>query len=148
MVALQESRRITAAVFQHTIYNEYLPLVVGREIAAGFDLLPKQQGFYSGNLHVKLHSSMTCSFLNYTRTHGPESPFYDRLICFLKDTRTTWTKWTRRSPIHLQLLPSGSVTAKSDRPCPSQVRISHILSTCPLARSLSSLNEHTLELFT
>ena len=37
----KESRRILGAVFAHTVYNEYLPPLLGEEFMDAFDLNPK-----------------------------------------------------------------------------------------------------------
>ena len=44
----QEARRIVNAEWQHIIYNEFVPIVVGRKFARSFDLLPLSSGFTSG----------------------------------------------------------------------------------------------------
>ncbi len=45
----QEARKITIAMYQHIIFNEYVPIVVGWNTAAQFDLLPLPNGqFHQG----------------------------------------------------------------------------------------------------
>lgn len=45
----QESRKILIAMYQHIIYNEYVPIVVGWNTATQFDLLPLSAGrFHQG----------------------------------------------------------------------------------------------------
>lgn len=34
---------------QHIVYSEWLPIVVGCETAARYDLLPRKTGFYTGS---------------------------------------------------------------------------------------------------
>ncbi|XP_043228923.1 peroxidase-like [Amphibalanus amphitrite] len=41
----QEARRIVIAEWQHIVYNEWLPIVVGFDYARDHDLLPLQSGF-------------------------------------------------------------------------------------------------------
>ncbi len=41
----QEARRILAAQMQHITYNEWLPVVIGREKMQELFLLPLQKGF-------------------------------------------------------------------------------------------------------
>jgi hypothetical protein len=41
----QETRSIVSAIFQHIIYNEYLPHVLGQDIMDKFNLFSKDQGF-------------------------------------------------------------------------------------------------------
>jgi peroxidase len=45
----QESRKLLIAIYQHILYNEYVPIVVGWNTATQFDLLPLTQGrFHQG----------------------------------------------------------------------------------------------------
>ena len=41
----QETRRIVIAEYQHIIYNEWLPLIVGKELMTTFALWPLSQGY-------------------------------------------------------------------------------------------------------
>ena len=44
-----EARRIVNAQYQHIIYNEYLPVLIGNNFVAAFDLAPLNNGsYYSG----------------------------------------------------------------------------------------------------
>lgn len=43
-----ESRRILGAVFQHIVYNEYLPKLIGNSLMTKYDLMPKRAGYFSG----------------------------------------------------------------------------------------------------
>jgi peroxidase len=44
----QEARKIVTAEYQHVIYNEYLPLVLGEDIMDDYDLFPQRNDFYYG----------------------------------------------------------------------------------------------------
>ncbi|KAK5967554.1 Chorion peroxidase [Trichostrongylus colubriformis] len=44
----QESRRVNIAQYQHQVYSEYLPLVVGEKLWRDFGLSPLRSGFYTG----------------------------------------------------------------------------------------------------
>uniref|UniRef100_A0A914BYC7 Peroxidase n=1 Tax=Acrobeloides nanus TaxID=290746 RepID=A0A914BYC7_9BILA len=44
----EETRRILVAKLQHVIYSEWLPVVIGCEAMARYDLTPKKVGYYEG----------------------------------------------------------------------------------------------------
>ena len=44
----QETRRILGAMFQHISFNEYLPVVLGRDIMNQFGLNLLTTGYYTG----------------------------------------------------------------------------------------------------
>ncbi|KAJ1359378.1 hypothetical protein KIN20_018088 [Parelaphostrongylus tenuis] len=44
----QEARRINIAKLQHVVFKEWLPIVLGCEAMAKYDLMPKKSGYYHG----------------------------------------------------------------------------------------------------
>ena len=44
----QEARRIVVAEWQHIVYNEWLPIILGRQYMSRFGLFPLTQGFSNG----------------------------------------------------------------------------------------------------
>lgn len=57
----EEARRIVVAEIQHITYNEWLPLVVGREAMQRFSLFGSPQG-YSNDYDDEINPSMTNEF--------------------------------------------------------------------------------------
>lgn len=44
----QETRKIVIAVYQHIIYSEYLPYLLGNDLMTLFDLVPLKKGYFNG----------------------------------------------------------------------------------------------------
>lgn len=44
----QEARRINIATIQHITYNEFLPIVLGKEVMEKFGLLTQKEGYWDG----------------------------------------------------------------------------------------------------
>ena len=45
----QEARKIVTAEYQHIIYNEWLPIIVGRKFMEVYGILPQSRGYYKGH---------------------------------------------------------------------------------------------------
>jgi hypothetical protein len=55
----QEARRITIAVYQHFIYNEFLPLIIGNDLIKTFNLKPLGRGYgkyYNNYLYANIYN--------------------------------------------------------------------------------------------
>ena len=57
----QEARRIVIAQWQHIIYNEWLPILLGKTYMTNFDLFPKTSG-YSDSYNERLDPRITNEF--------------------------------------------------------------------------------------
>lgn len=44
----QEARRILGAMFQHIVYHDYLPKLIGRDLMGRYDLTPSNFGYFKG----------------------------------------------------------------------------------------------------
>lgn len=62
----QEARRIATAKYQHIIYNEFLPILVGKQAAALYDIIPLNQKYflnYDNNLYpVAINEFSTAAY--------------------------------------------------------------------------------------
>jgi peroxidase len=48
-ILYQETRRIVVAEYQHIVYNEWLPIIIGRRYMEVFNILPYSEGYYTGH---------------------------------------------------------------------------------------------------
>ncbi|XP_042884671.1 chorion peroxidase-like [Penaeus japonicus] len=58
----QETRRIVIAEVQHITFNEFLPLLLGKEVMAEYGLLPEKEGYWHGYDPTE-DPSMTAGFV-------------------------------------------------------------------------------------
>ncbi|KAK8781291.1 hypothetical protein V5799_017369 [Amblyomma americanum] len=68
-ILYQEARRIVAAEFQHITYNEYLPILLGRDLMKEFDLLLTPSG-YSGSYDPQLNAGIVNVFATASYRYG------------------------------------------------------------------------------
>ncbi|XP_076366536.1 salivary peroxidase/catechol oxidase-like [Tachypleus tridentatus] len=68
-ILYQESRRIVGAQMQHIVFNEFLPLLLGRKVIAAFDLSLTQSG-YSNNYNPSVNPSISNSFSGAAYRYG------------------------------------------------------------------------------
>ncbi|XP_037084827.1 chorion peroxidase-like [Pollicipes pollicipes] len=74
----QNARRIVAAEWQHILYNEWLPIVVGFEYADAHGLLPLQSGFsnyYDPNIDPSISNSFASAAFRFG--HNMVRDMYD-----------------------------------------------------------------------
>nr|XP_027209255.1 chorion peroxidase-like isoform X2 [Penaeus vannamei] len=65
----QEARRIIIAEVQHITFNEFLPLLLGKEVMAEYGLLPEKEGYYHGYDPTE-DPSMTAGFVSAAYRFG------------------------------------------------------------------------------
>lgn len=58
----QETRRIVIAFVQQITYSEYLPVIIGVNTAARFDLVPQNENIYFTGYDQKVNPTMTNEF--------------------------------------------------------------------------------------
>lgn len=68
----QESRKVLIAEYQHVIYNEWLPVVIGFNTAGMFDLVPLSGGNfftgYSSNVNPSLSGEFATAAMRFGHT--------------------------------------------------------------------------------
>jgi peroxidase len=74
----QEARKIVGALFQHITYNEFLPVVLGKQIMKLFDLEPKYKGEYFKKYNPKVNPNHRQGFMTAAFRFG-HSLINDRL---------------------------------------------------------------------
>ena len=60
----QKARRIVIAEWQHIIFNEWLPLAIGRKAMRARDLYPKTRGYtndYDRSLDPRIHNEFAAA---------------------------------------------------------------------------------------
>nr|XP_045598565.1 peroxidase-like [Procambarus clarkii] len=65
----QETRRIVVAIYQHIIYNEWLPLVLGKDYMAENGILPRREGF-SRDYDVNINAAIWNEFATVAYRFG------------------------------------------------------------------------------
>lgn len=58
----QEARRIVIAEYEHIIYNEWLPIIVGREYMESYGILPMSRRTFFKNYDPSIDASIESSF--------------------------------------------------------------------------------------
>ena len=72
----QEARRIVVAQWQHIIYNEWLPLVLGEEFMHKFGLYPLSSGYsddYSGDFDPRITNPFASAAFRFGHSLIPEN---------------------------------------------------------------------------
>uniref|UniRef100_A0A6A7G547 Peroxidase-like n=2 Tax=Hirondellea gigas TaxID=1518452 RepID=A0A6A7G547_9CRUS len=67
----QETRRIAGAIFQHIVYNEWLPVIIGPRFAERSGLLPQATGFvtdYDPKLSPTIHNELATAAFRFGHT--------------------------------------------------------------------------------
>ncbi|VDL77301.1 unnamed protein product [Nippostrongylus brasiliensis] len=74
------SRRVNIAQFQHHVFNEYLPLVIGQQLVNAFHLTPLKTGYYTGySSSVNAATSAEFSAAAFRFGHGLVRKDFPRL---------------------------------------------------------------------
>ena len=58
----QETRRIIIALYQHIVFAEYLPILIGSDLMDRFGLLPSSHGTYFTDYNSKLYPNILSEF--------------------------------------------------------------------------------------
>ena len=64
----QEARRITIAEWQHIVYNEWLPIVLGNDYMNKFKMFPRKSGYstsYNENLDPRINNEFATAAFRY-----------------------------------------------------------------------------------
>ena len=65
----QESRRILIAEWQHIIYNEFLPLLLGKDYMIKFNLFPRTNGYtqsYNENIDPRINNEFATAAFRFS----------------------------------------------------------------------------------
>jgi peroxidase len=71
----QESRRIVVAQWQHMVYNEYLPVLIGRKKMQELGIFPLQHGFshdYDDKVNPSVLNEFTVTAFRFGHSLVPE----------------------------------------------------------------------------
>lgn len=66
-----EARRIVQALYQHVVYQEYLPLIIGPDLADKMGLFPLEDGYYQGydeQVNASLSNEFAASAFRFGHT--------------------------------------------------------------------------------
>jgi peroxidase len=74
----QEARKIVGAIFQHIIYNEFLPIVLGNQIMQLFHLNPQPKGYFFTKYNPSVNPTHRQGFMTAAYRFG-HSLINDRL---------------------------------------------------------------------
>ena len=73
---MKETRRIVIAQWQHIVYNEWLPLVLGDDFMKKFGLYPLSSGFsddYSGDFDPRITNPFAAAGFRFGHSLVPEN---------------------------------------------------------------------------
>ena len=76
----QESKRIVNAQWQHIVYNEWLPIILGDQYMNSFGLRPLTQGFnnnYKNNIDPRITNAFATAGFRMGHSLIPEMIKYD-----------------------------------------------------------------------
>ena len=99
----QETRKIVIAQWQHIVYNEWLPIVVGREYMKTFGLLPTTEGYtqdYDASIDPRINNEFAAAAFRFGHSMIPSHlPSRDSSG---RDTHTSSLKSVFNKPALLQ----------------------------------------------
>ena len=102
---VQEARHIVAALMQHFTYNEFLPMVLGKEVMHNNDLVLLKDGYWN----------KYDQFLNPSTSNGFTIAFRWTISCSFK-IYITIQVWSHSSPVHNREVDQGSQVASCHFP--------------------------------